>query len=153
MMWSFKTETKTRKTSSRDQGSCLGNSCLLFGPHRLQETWTLAVDVPGVCQSVCLSHSFTKRGWTDRGPVWGGDSWEPNEHNNPNPLADSMQPLPYYFGSYFTLNSCFALLFANISSWLAIRRLCPSVAVNCHDWWRSAGGRMLALSYETSKHF
>jgi len=36
--------------------------------------------IQGVCQSVCHAASLFKHGWKDRGPAWGGDSWEPNEH-------------------------------------------------------------------------
>jgi len=34
----------------------------------------------GICQSLCLTASACKLGWTDRGPAWGGDSWGPKKH-------------------------------------------------------------------------
>jgi len=51
---------------------------------------------PGLC--VCLSQwrgRAVQNSWTDRGPVWGGDSWGPKK---PDWLpTDSTRPVQYYF--------------------------------------------------------
>jgi len=47
--------------------------------HRMHEIQTIATDVP-VAWSVCHTFLPGGNGWTDRGPVWGVDTWGPKKH-------------------------------------------------------------------------
>jgi len=56
-----------------------------FRPHRMHSLHNAAYcdrrSRRVVCLSASLTHSYaTQNGWTDRGPVRGGDSWGPKAH-------------------------------------------------------------------------
>jgi len=78
-----------------------------FRPHRMHEMRTTAIDIPGVCQYVCLScrRGLCENGSTDRRPVYGEDSWGPK---NIVLDGDSQFPIPKGEGKRF--NAAFTQL-------------------------------------------